>query len=76
MAWCSVAATDTRPNVLFLVVDDLRPQLKCCGESNMVTPNIDNLAMKSVLFERAYVQISGNWKTTAIEVTRPLGTRC
>ena len=60
MAWCSVAAMDTRPNVLFLVVDDLTPQLKCYGESNMVTPNIDNLAMKSVLFERAYVQFSGN----------------
>ena len=60
MAWCSVAATDTRPNVLFLVVDDLRPLLNCYGERDMVTPNIDNLAMKSVLFERVYVQFSGN----------------
>ncbi|KAK7500511.1 hypothetical protein BaRGS_00008086, partial [Batillaria attramentaria] len=45
-----------RPNVLFLVVDDLRPKLGCYGESNMVTPNLDNFATKSIMFERAYVQ--------------------
>ena len=48
----------SRPNVLFLVVDDLRPKLGCYGESNMVTPNIDQLASKSVRFDRAYVQVS------------------
>ena len=47
----------SRPNVLFLVVDDLRPKLGCYGESNMVTPNIDQLAAKSVKFDRAYVQV-------------------
>ncbi|XP_025086597.1 LOW QUALITY PROTEIN: iduronate 2-sulfatase-like [Pomacea canaliculata] len=45
-----------RLNVLFIVVDDLRPQLSCYGYPNMVTPNIDNFATKSVTFERAYVQ--------------------
>ena len=44
--------------MLFLVVDDLRPKLGCYGESNMVTPNIDQLAAKSVRFDRAYVQVS------------------
>ncbi|KAK7477693.1 hypothetical protein BaRGS_00031077, partial [Batillaria attramentaria] len=45
-----------RPNVLFLVVDDLRPLLGAYGEKYMVTPNIDNLASRSVRFERAYIQ--------------------
>lgn len=45
-----------KPNVLFIVVDDLRPSLGCYGEKYMVTPNIDNLAKHSVLFENAYVQ--------------------
>ncbi|KAK7096818.1 iduronate 2-sulfatase-like [Littorina saxatilis] len=48
----------SKPNVLFVVVDDLRPQLGCYGEDYMVTPNIDQLASKSVLFERAYVQFA------------------
>ena len=47
----------TRPNVLFIVVDDLRPTLGCYGDRVMATPNIDNLAKRSVLFERAYVQV-------------------
>jgi len=43
-------------NVLFISVDDLRPELNCYGVSPMVTPNIDALAHTGVLFEKAYVQ--------------------
>lgn len=46
-----------KPNVLFIVVDDLRPSLGCYGDDYMVTPNIDNLAKNSVVFENAYVQV-------------------
>ncbi len=45
-----------RKNVLFIIVDDLRPQLKCYGMKQMLTPNIDRLASEGVLFERAYCQ--------------------
>ena len=44
-------------NVLFIVVDDLRPTLGCYGNTFMVTPNIDNLASQSVVFKNAYVQV-------------------
>nr|KAG5707152.1 hypothetical protein BaRGS_017836 [Batillaria attramentaria] len=53
--WLS-SASSSKPNVLFIVVDDLRPWLGCYGESFMKTPNIDSLAHKSVRFDRAYVQ--------------------
>ena len=43
-------------NVLFIVVDDLRPELKCYGADYIHSPNIDKLAEQGVLFERAYVQ--------------------
>ena len=43
-------------NVLFIVVDDLRPILGCYGDSKIKTPNIDLLAERGVVFERAYVQ--------------------
>ncbi len=44
------------PNVLFIAVDDLRPQLGSFGEPQMVTPNIDRLAAEGVRFPRHYVQ--------------------
>ncbi|MEL0099208.1 MAG: sulfatase, partial [Opitutae bacterium] len=44
-----------RPNVLFLAVDDLRPELGAYG-SQIKTPNMDRLASKGMIFERAYCQ--------------------
>jgi len=44
-----------RPNVLFIAVDDLRPQLGCYGEGIMVTPNFDRFAATARLFRRQYV---------------------
>jgi iduronate 2-sulfatase len=37
----SMSATPTKPNILFIAVDDLRPQLGCYGEKQMISPNID-----------------------------------
>ncbi|VGO15411.1 Choline-sulfatase [Pontiella desulfatans] len=48
------AVADGRPNILFISVDDLRPELGCYGQEYMITPNIDRLAEEGVLFERAY----------------------
>jgi iduronate 2-sulfatase len=45
-----------RPNVLFIVVDDLRASLGCYGDATAITPNIDRLAGRSLLFTRAYAQ--------------------
>lgn len=45
----------TRPNVLFLMADDLRPELASYG-SVALTPNLDRLARRSVQFDRAYCQ--------------------
>lgn len=43
-------------NVLFIGVDDLRPQIGSYGFDQMVTPNFDRLARTGVQFNRAYVQ--------------------
>ena len=43
-------------NVLLITVDDLRPLLGCYGHTEMHTPNIDRLAERGTLFNRAYCQ--------------------
>ncbi|KAM6117336.1 iduronate 2-sulfatase [Pterocles gutturalis] len=43
-------------NVLFIVVDDLRPVLGCYGDKLVKSPNIDQLASRSVVFSNAYAQ--------------------
>ncbi len=52
----TVHASADQPNVLFIVVDDLRPELGCYGASHISSPNMDQLASQGVLFERAYCQ--------------------
>ncbi|MDF7825391.1 sulfatase-like hydrolase/transferase [Pontiellaceae bacterium B12227] len=45
-----------RPNILFLAIDDLRPELGCYGSEIAITPNMDKLASEGLLFNRAYCQ--------------------
>ena len=43
-----------RPNVLLICVDDLKPLIGCYGDRLAKTPNMDRLAARGVMFERAY----------------------
>lgn len=45
-----------RPNILFIAIDDLRPELGCYGSDVAITPNLDKLAGDGLLFKRAYCQ--------------------
>jgi iduronate 2-sulfatase len=53
---CGVAGAGERPDVLLIVIDDLRPMLGCYGDPHVKTPHIDRLAQRSVVFDRAYCQ--------------------
>jgi iduronate 2-sulfatase len=50
-------AAESRPNVLFIAVDDLTCSLGCYGHPLAKTPSIDQLAKQGVRFDRAYCQI-------------------
>jgi len=43
-----------RPNILWLVCEDISPYLGCYGDQQAHTPNLDQLASQGVLFTRAY----------------------
>ena len=47
-----------RSNVLFIIYDDLRPELSIYGKPHMITPNFDRLAKKSVTFDLAFCQVA------------------
>jgi iduronate 2-sulfatase len=67
-AACDAEET-SKPNVLFIAVDDLRPLLGCYGNVQMKTPHIDRLARQGVLFERAYCQFAACGPTRASVLT-------
>ncbi|MCF6332463.1 MAG: sulfatase [Draconibacterium sp.] len=56
---CNTKQEQTRqkPNVLFICVDDLRPELGCYGKDYVVSPNIDKLANSGYLFTNHFVNI-------------------
>jgi len=45
-----------KPNILFLAIDDLRPEIGAYGSEIAITPNLDKLASDGLLFNKAYCQ--------------------
>ncbi|MDB4743113.1 sulfatase-like hydrolase/transferase [Planctomicrobium sp.] len=65
LGWLGVSSTvfaseneASKPNVLFIAIDDLRPELGCYGVKEIKTPNMDALADSGVTFNRAYCQLA------------------
>ena len=66
-----------KKNVLFIMVDDLRPELNIYGQSQIISPNIDALANSGVTFNRAYcnVPVCGASRASLLTGIRPTSNR-
>ena len=53
---CTLSSNDERPNVLFISIDDLRPDLGCYGNNDIQTPNIDKFAKTGLVFMQTHCQ--------------------
>ncbi|MCX6602643.1 MAG: sulfatase [Acidobacteria bacterium] len=78
MVGLSLRAADApKPNVLFIAVDDLRPELGCYGVEAIRTPNVDRIAKWGVAFRRAYCQqaVCSPSRTSLLTGARPDTTK-
>lgn len=49
------AADQARPNVLWIIVDDMSPNFSCYGEKTIATPHLDRLAAEGTRFSQAHI---------------------
>ena len=63
----------SKPNILFIAVDDLKPLLGCYGNTMVKTPNIDRLAKMATVFNKNYCQqaICGPTRASLMTGSRP-----
>ncbi|MFZ9979978.1 MAG: sulfatase-like hydrolase/transferase [Opitutales bacterium] len=76
---CTVlSAAETKPlNVLFIAVDDLRPEVNASGSKVIKTPNMDRIAARGTTFDRAYCQqaVCSPSRSSLMTGRRPDATR-
>ena len=79
LALCPLMAkgASAKPNILFIAVDDLRPELGCYGANQIKSPAIDSLAASGTVFNRAYCQfaVCGASRASLLTGLRPTPKR-
>ncbi len=54
-ALCGISRAAEKPNIVWILVDDMSANFSCYGESAIKTPNVDALAAEGTRFARAFV---------------------
>ena len=70
-------SSPVRPNILFIAVDDLRPEFGAYGASYVKSPNLDRIAKAGITFNRAYCQqaVCSPTRSSLMTGTRPDTTK-
>lgn len=70
-------SSPVRPNILFIAVDDLRPEFGAYGASYVKSPNLDRIAKAGITFYRAYCQqaVCSPTRSSLMTGTRPDTTK-
>lgn len=50
----TLPGTDRPPNIVLIVGEDMGPELRCYGDANAITPNMDRLAAQGARFTRCF----------------------
>jgi uncharacterized sulfatase len=50
----AATSPEPRPNIIWIVGEDMGPELGCYGDTNAITPNLDRLAREGARFTRAF----------------------
>ncbi len=74
---CTESKESSKPNILFIAVDDLRPELGCYDHPVVKSPSLDKLADEGVMFTRAYcnVPVCGASRASLMTGSRPTRNR-
>ena len=54
-ALCGISRGAEKPNIVWILVDDMSPNFSCYGETAIKTPHVDALAAEGTRFTRAFV---------------------
>jgi arylsulfatase A-like enzyme len=75
--FCHTASAFQRPNVLFVSVDDMRPEIGCYGNTEIKTPHFDAFAETGTTFLKAYCQsaVCAPSRASVMTGLRPDSTR-
>lgn len=67
----------TKPNILFISIDDLRPTLGIYDDTIAITPNFDQLAAEGITFRQAFCQaaVCAPSRASLMTGVRPDSTR-
>ena len=76
-AFSQIQIPETKPNILFIAVDDLRPELNFYGAKHIISPNLDQLTKTSMVFNRAYcnIPVCGASRASLLTGARPTRNR-
>ena len=66
-------SSNSQPNILFIAVDDLRPELATFGAKHIHSPNIEKLASEGYIFNRTYcnIPVCGASRASILSGIRP-----